>query len=87
MQVHIEKGVIKAQDLTAMIEELESYGSRGLGARIIAKYAVHAANLLPVPAATCINAKLASCSPTTRACHVIWVKLPTKSLNCCINRA
>ena len=37
MQVHIDKGVIKAEDLTAMIEELESYGSRGLGARIIAK--------------------------------------------------
>ncbi len=36
-QVHIDNGVIKAEDLTAMIEELESYGSRGLGARIIAK--------------------------------------------------
>jgi len=36
-QVHTDNGVIKAEDLTAMIEELESYGSRGLGARIIAK--------------------------------------------------
>lgn len=38
-QVHIEKGVIKAEDLTAMIEELENYGSRGLGPRIIARSA------------------------------------------------
>ena len=37
-QCHIDKGVIKAEDLTAMIEELESYGSRGLGARMIARW-------------------------------------------------
>ena len=36
-QVHIDKGVISAADLTAMIQELESYGSRGLGPRIIAR--------------------------------------------------
>ena len=47
MQVHIEKGVIKAEDLTAMIEELESYGSRGLGARIIARYVVLAISWPP----------------------------------------
>ncbi len=38
-QCHIDRGVIKAEDLTAMIEELEAYGSRGLGQRIIAKCA------------------------------------------------
>ncbi|CAK0783031.1 hypothetical protein CVIRNUC_006226 [Coccomyxa viridis] len=37
VKCHIDKGVIKAEDLTAMIEELESYGSRGLGARMIAR--------------------------------------------------
>ena len=63
LQVHIDKGVIKAADLTAMIEELESYGSRGLGARIIAKYAVHAAILLPDSISTSISGD--TCLP----CH------------------
>ena len=47
-QCHIDKGVIKAEDLTAMIEELESYGSRGLGARIIARCVVPAIFLPPI---------------------------------------
>ena len=46
-QVHIDKGVISAADLTAMIEELESYGSRGLGPRIIARAWVDPAFKVP----------------------------------------
>lgn len=37
LQVHIAKGVVTADEMREMIEELENYGSRGLGSRLIAK--------------------------------------------------
>lgn len=37
MQILTAKGVVSAADITGHIEELESYGSRGLGPRVVAK--------------------------------------------------
>lgn len=37
MQILTGKGVVTAADITAHIEELESYGGRGLGPRVIAR--------------------------------------------------
>ena len=37
MQILVAKKVVTAADITAHIEELESYGSRGLGPRVIAR--------------------------------------------------
>ena len=34
-QVHIAKGVVTAEEMREMIEELENYGSRGLGSRMV----------------------------------------------------
>ena len=37
LQLMIEKKVITAEQMRAMIEELDTYGSRGLGPRIVAR--------------------------------------------------
>ena len=37
VQILTAKGVVSAADITGHIEELESYGSRGLGPRVVAK--------------------------------------------------
>lgn len=37
LQILTGKGVVSASDITAHIEELESYGGRGLGPRVIAR--------------------------------------------------
>ena len=36
-QVHIEKGVVTAKEMADMVQELENYGSRALGSRIVAR--------------------------------------------------
>jgi len=37
VQILVAKKVVTSQDITGHIEELESYGSRGLGPRVIPK--------------------------------------------------